>query len=64
MDWEELKWHQLVHHQLMNSQGPNFSLHSTAKSMIKAHSSGRMVSSGISEVVIANPSEEVDDYYE
>ena len=38
------------------------------KPMITAHSSGKMVSSGISDIVIAsvhseNPSEEVDDYY-
>ena len=31
-----------------------FSPHSTAKSNEKAHSSGRMVSSGISDVVIAS----------
>ena len=51
---EELKWHQLAHHQLMRQQGPHFSSHSKLKSMIKAHSSGRLVSSGISDVVIAS----------
>ena len=51
---EELKWHQLVHHQLMSQQGPHFSPHSTVKPMIKAHSSGRMVYSGISDVLIAS----------
>ena len=51
---EELKWHQLAHHQLMRQQGPYFSSHSKLKSMIKAHSSGRLVSSGISDVVITS----------
>ena len=40
----------------MSQQGPQFSPYSTAKTndkMIKAHSSGRMVSSGTSDVVIA-----------
>ena len=54
MGGEELKWHQLAHHQLMSSQGPHFSPHSTAKPMIKAHFSGRMVSSGINDVAFAS----------
>ena len=45
-----IKWCQLAYHQLMSQQGPHFI---TAK-MIKAHSSGRMVSSGKSDVVIAS----------
>ena len=48
---EELKWCQPAHRKLWREQGPNFSPHSTAKTMIKAHSSGRRVSSGISDVV-------------
>ena len=51
---EEVKWHQLAHHQLMSQQGPHFSQYSTAKTMLKAHSSGITVSSGISDVVIAS----------
>ena len=40
------KWRQPAHHQ----QGPHFGPHSTAKTnLIKAHSSGRKVSSGISD---------------
>ena len=35
------------------SLGPHFSPHSTAKPMVKSLFSGRMVSSGISDVVIA-----------
>ena len=54
MSGEELKWHQIAHHQLMSQQGPHFSPRSTAKPMIKAHFSGRMVSSGISEVAFAS----------
>ena len=38
----------------MNQQGPRFSHTVQLKPMIKAHSSGRMVSSGISDVVIAS----------
>ena len=47
---EELKWCQPAHRKLWRHQGPHFSPHSTAKTMIK-HSSGRRVSSGISDVV-------------
>ena len=54
MGGEEIKWSQLAHHQLMIQQGPHFSPHSTAKIMIKAQISGRMVSSGISDVVFAS----------
>ena len=54
MGREELKWHQLMHHQLVSQQGPHFSPHSTAKTNDKRHFSGRMVSIGISDVVIAS----------
>ena len=47
---EELKWHQLAHNQLMSPQGPHFSPHSTANTQI----SGKLVSSGISDVTIAS----------
>ena len=40
-----------MHHQLWSQQGPHFS---PLKLMIKAHSSGRMVSSGINDVVITS----------
>ena len=49
---EEFKWRQPAHHQLWSQQGPH------AVQLIKTgdrkHSSGRMVSSGISNVVIAS----------
>ena len=55
MGGEELKWLQPVHHKLKSQQGPHFSPHSTAKTNDKSmHSSGIMVSSGISDVVIAS----------
>ena len=43
-----------MHHQLWSQQGPHFNPHSTAKTNDKTHSSGRMVSSGISDVMIAS----------
>ena len=52
MGGEELKWRQPEHYQLW--QGPHFSPTVQLKPMTKAHSSGRMVSSGISDVVIAS----------
>ena len=33
---DELKWRQLLHNHLMSPQGPHFSPHSTAKTMMKA----------------------------
>ena len=54
MGREELKWRQLAHHQLMSQQGPQFSPHSKAKANDRAQISGRMVSSGISDVAIAS----------
>ena len=50
---EELKWRQLARHQLMSQQRPHFSAHSKAKSN-KAQISGKLVTSGISDVVIAS----------
>ena len=54
MGGEELKWRQLAHHQLMSQQGPHFSSHSKAKPIIKAQISGKLVTSGISDVAIAS----------
>ena len=54
MGWEELKWHQLEHHQLINSQGPHFSPHSTAKINDKSTLLRKNGLSGKSEVVIAS----------
>ena len=51
MGGEELKWCQPAYRKLWRHQGPHFSPHSTAKTTIKAHSSGRRVSSGTSDVV-------------
>ena len=57
MGGEELKWVQLAHHQLMNQQGPHFSLHSKAKAeIIKAQLTGKLVTSGLSDVVTASVS--------
>ena len=55
MGCEVLKWCQLAHHHLMSQKGPHFSPHSKDKMpMIKAQISGRMVSSGISDVVFTS----------
>ena len=54
MGGEELKWRQLVHHQLMSQQGPHFSPHSKAKANYKAQISGKLVTSGISDVATAS----------
>ena len=48
MGVEELKWCQLAYHQLMSQP------RSPHKPMIKAEFSGRMVSSGISDVAFAS----------
>ena len=67
MGGEELKWRQLAHHQLMSQKVPYFSTHSKVKLIIKPQISGKLVTSGISDVVMTfstlqeNPSEE-DDY--
>ena len=54
MGGEELKWHQLAHHQLMSQQRPHFSPHSKAQANYKAQISGKLVTSGISDVVTAS----------
>ena len=52
---EELKWRQLAHHQLMSQAKDLILVHTVQlKPMIKAQISGRMVSSGISDVAIAS----------
>ena len=51
---EKLKWDQLAHHQLMSLQGPDLVHTVKLKPMIKAQISGRMVSSGISDVAFAS----------
>ena len=51
MGGEELKWRQLAHHQLMSQQGPHFSSHSKAKANYNSTNSGKLVTSGISDVV-------------
>ena len=65
---KEIKWHQPAHHKLRSQQGPHFSPNSTAKTNVKAHSSGRMVSGCIGDVVITSVHSEKpvcddDDYY-
>ena len=47
---KEVKWHQPAQHKLWSL----ILVHTQLKPMINAHSSGRMVSSGISDVVIAS----------
>ena len=54
MDGEELKLHQLAHHQLMSLQILILVHTVKLKTMIKAQISGRMVSSGISDVAFAS----------
>ena len=55
MGGEKLKWCQLAHHQLMSQQRPHFSPHSK---IIKALISGKLVTSGISDVAIASVNSE------
>ena len=63
---KELKWHQLAHHQLMSPQGPHLVHVVKLKPTIKAQISGKLVTSGISDVsdrfsiLRENPSEEDD----
>ena len=52
MDGEKLKWHQLAHHQLMSK--PVLVHTVQLRPMIKSQISGRMISSGISDVAIAS----------
>ena len=49
---EKLKWRQLAHHQLMSQQRPHFSSHSKVKANYKGQISGKLVTSGISDVAI------------
>ena len=52
MGREELKWHQLAHHHSANEPAKDIILVHTIqiKPMVEAQISGRMVSSGISDV--------------
>ena len=52
MGMEEFKWCQPAHHKLWSQQRPHFSPHSISKT--NAHSLGRMISSGISDVMITS----------
>ena len=56
MHWVELKWRQLAQQQLMMQPRTSLILVHTVqlKPMIKAQISGRMVSSGISDVAFAS----------
>ena len=54
MGGEELKWRQLAHHQLMSQQGPHSSNTVKLKPIIKAQISGKLVTSGISDVATAS----------
>ena len=56
MGGEELKWHQLAHHLLTNEPAKDLILVHTVqlKPKIKVQISGRMVSSGISDVALAS----------
>ena len=54
MGGEELKWRQLAHHKLMSQQGPLLIHTVKLKPIIKAQISGKLVTSGISDVVIAS----------
>ena len=54
---EELKWRQLAHHQLMSQQEHHLVHTVKLKPIIKAQISGKLVTSGISDVVIASVSE-------
>ena len=59
MGGEELKWHQLAHRQLTSQPKDLILVHTIQlKPMIKAQVSGRMVSSGISDVVITSVNSE------
>ena len=55
MGGEELKWCQLAHHRLMSQHKGLILVHAVKlKQMIKAQISGRMASSGISDVVFGS----------
>ena len=50
----EIKWRQLAHHQLMCQQRPHFSPQVKLKPIIKAQISGKLETSGTSDVAIAS----------
>ena len=54
MGGEELKWRQLAHHQLMSRKGLILVHTVKLKPILKAQISGKLVSSGISDVAIAS----------
>ena len=54
MGREELKWRQLAHHQLVSQQGHVLVHTVKLKPIIKAQISGKLVTSGISDVVTAS----------
>ena len=54
MGGEELKWHQPAHHQLMSQQGPILVHSVKLKPIIKAQISGKLVTSGISNLATAS----------
>ena len=54
MGGDKIKWCRLAHHQLMSQQRPHFCPHSNAKPIIKAQISGKLVTSGISDVATAS----------
>ena len=54
MGGEELKWRQLAYHQLMSQQGLILVHAVKLKPIIKAQISGKLVSSGISDVAITS----------
>ena len=58
MGGDELKQHQPVQHKIRSQQGPHFSPHSTSKTNDKSTFLGRMVSSGISDVLIPSVNSE------
>ena len=54
MGGKELKCRQLAHNHLMSQQGPHFSPYNTAKTNYKTQISGKLVSSGISDITFAS----------
>ena len=53
---KELKWRKLAHNQLMSPQGPHYSPYSYSKTNLKAQISGKLVSSGKSDVAFTSVS--------
>ena len=54
MGGEELEWRQPAHHQLMSEQGPILVHSVKLKPVIKAQISGKLVTSGKSDVATAS----------